>query len=136
MRLWPKTHNGRLNSHDRHALPRAPEASRMRSSGGCVLAVGYLTTDLLITVRRFAETDEEVPILSFAEYPGGSAANTAVGLSRPGVRAGLVACIGRDDLGRRGCQALERGGLSTEGDVNSPNGSGSTQVAGMVDERA
>ena len=107
----------------------------MRSSGGCVLAVGYLTTDLLIKVRRFAETDEEVPILSFAEYPGGSAANTAVGLSRLGVRAGLVACIGRDDLGRRGCQVLEREGLSTDGIVNSPTGLGSAYVVGIVDER-
>ena len=107
----------------------------MTSSGGSVLAVGYVTTDLLIKVRRFAETDEEVPILSFAEYPGGSAANTAVGLSRLGIRAGLVACTGRDDLGRRGRQALDREGVSTEGMVSSPTGLGSAYVVGIVDER-
>jgi ribokinase len=99
------------------------------------LAIGYLTTDLLIKVNRFARTDEEVPMLTFGEYPGGSAANVAVGLSRLGIPAALLCCVGDDDRGRRGVQVLERDSVATSPIVTSPTGLKSSYVVGVIDER-
>lgn len=99
------------------------------------LAIGYLTTDLLIKVNQFARTDEEVPMQAFGEHPGGSAANTAVGLSRLGIPATLLCCIGGDDRGQRGMEALEREGVATSGILTSPTGLESAYVVGVVDER-
>lgn len=103
--------------------------------GPAVLAIGYVTTDLLLKVNRFPDADEEIPILSFGEYPGGSAANTAVGVRRLGVSAALLACIGDDERGRRGLEALAADGVETSRIVTTPTGPVSSYVVGAVDAR-
>jgi ribokinase len=45
---------------------------------------------------------------------GGSAANTAVMLSRLGIRATLVACVGDDDWGRQAVEGLRAQGVGTD----------------------
>ncbi len=100
-----------------------------------VLAAGYLTTDLLLKVERFAAPDEEIPIQSLAEYQGGSAANTAVGLRRLGVPAALLASIGDDERGRQGVHTLASEGVDISQVVTSSRGAGSPYVVGVVEGR-
>jgi ribokinase len=47
----------------------------------------------------------------------------------------LLACVGRDELARRGREAVDREGVRTEGIVSSATGLGSSYVVGIVDER-
>ncbi len=100
-----------------------------------VLTAGYLTTDLLLKVERFAAPDDEIPIQSLGEYQGGSAANTAVGLRRLGVPTALLASIGDDERGRQGVHTLAAEGVDISRVVTSSRGAGSPYVVGVVDGR-
>lgn len=52
-------------------------------------------------------------VQTFRKYLGGSAANTAFGLARLGVRAGLISRVGPDDFGTYLLQTLEGQGVDT-----------------------
>ena len=54
-----------------------------------VVGFGALNVDKLFKVNRIARAEEESSIKSHAEYCGGSAANTVVGLSEAGLQSGL-----------------------------------------------
>ena len=98
-----------------------------------VLTIGYFTTDLLVKVDRFADIDDEVPIQTFGEYQGGSAANTAVGVRRLGVPAALFTCVGDDELARKGLRILASEDVDISRVVTSRKGLGSPYVVGIVD---
>jgi ribokinase len=55
-----------------------------------VVCFGALNVDRLYRVNRIAGRDEESFIIDFKEAPGGSAANTAVGLARLGLKTGFI----------------------------------------------
>ena len=55
-----------------------------------VVCFGALNIDRLYRVNRIAGRDEESFIIDFKEAPGGSAANTAVGLARLGLKTGFI----------------------------------------------
>ncbi len=98
-----------------------------------VLTIGYFTTDLLVKVDRFADIDDEVPIQTFGEYQGGSAANTAVGVRRLGVPGALLTCVGNDELARKGLRILASEDVDISRVATSRKGLGSPYVVGIVD---
>jgi ribokinase len=64
-----------------------------------VVCFGALNVDKLYRVNRIAREDEHSFIMDFVEAPGGSAANTAVGLARLGLRVGYIGKVANDDEG-------------------------------------
>ncbi|RLI40258.1 sugar kinase [Candidatus Bathyarchaeota archaeon] len=99
-----------------------------------VICFGALNVDRLYKVSRIAAADEESEILDFKEAPGGSAANTAVGLARLGVRTGFIGKVSADREGRMLIQAFIDEGVNTDGIIVSEYGR-SGVVIGFVDER-
>ncbi len=60
-----------------------------------VLGLGTCNTDFLMNVSRFSDADDEVDIEKLRISLGGSAANFTVGVSRLGLKAGIMARIGK-----------------------------------------
>lgn len=58
---------------------------------------------------------------SFAKYIGGSPTNTAVGLARLGLRAGLLTRVGADHFGRFIREKLAEEGVDTQGVLTDPD---------------
>ncbi len=99
-----------------------------------VVCFGALNVDRLFKVNRIAEAEEESEIQEYVESPGGSAANTAVGLARLGIRTGFV---GKVTAGRDGdylLEAFRREGVNTDGIVVSKGGRCGS-VTGFVDQK-
>lgn len=65
-----------------------------------VIGFGALNLDRILLVDKIPGCDEEGFILNVDDCPGGSAANTIVGLSRLGLSAGYLGMVGSDDAGR------------------------------------
>jgi ribokinase len=99
-----------------------------------VVCFGALNVDRLYKVRRITKADEESVILDYKELPGGSAANTAVGLARLGVKTGYVGKVADDPGGRLLLGDFEDVGVDTHGIMTSERGR-SGSVIGFVDER-
>ncbi|MBC7109466.1 MAG: carbohydrate kinase family protein [Archaeoglobi archaeon] len=76
-----------------------------------VICFGALNLDRIYRVDRIAREDEESRILDFLEAPGGSAANTAVALSRLGCSVGFIGKVASDREGRTLLESMEREGL-------------------------
>jgi len=98
-----------------------------------VICFGALNVDRLYKVNRIASADEESEILDFKEAPGGSAANTAVGLARLGVKTGFIGKVARDREGEMLIRSFIKEGVNTDGIVVSPYGR-SGVVIGFVDK--
>ena len=64
-----------------------------------VIGFGALNVDKLYSVENIAGADEESFIKSSQDTPGGSAANTIVGLSKLGVSTSIIGKIAEDDDG-------------------------------------
>ncbi len=79
-----------------------------------VLGLGTCNTDFLMNVERFSGADDEVDIRNLSTLIGGSAANFAVGVSRYGLKTGIMARIGNDFFGRHIRSELEKEGINTE----------------------
>jgi len=99
-----------------------------------VICFGALNVDKLYKVVRIASADEESEILDFKESPGGSAANTAVGLARLGVKTGFVGKVATDREGELLIRDFINEGVNTDGIIVSPYGRSGT-VIGFVDEK-
>ncbi len=97
-----------------------------------VICFGALNLDRLCRVDRIAREDEESTIIEVEEYPGGSAANTAVGLARLGLKVGYVGKISRDREGEILVRSLREEEVDTGGIVVSKTGR-SGVVYGYVD---
>jgi len=97
-----------------------------------VICFGALNLDRLCRVDRIAREDEESTVIEVEEYPGGSAANTAVGLARLGLKVGYVGKVSRDREGEILVRSLKDEGVNTGGVVVSKTGR-SGVVYGYVD---
>lgn len=72
----------------------------MNSGKAKVIGFGALNLDRIFYVDRIVRPDEESFINYVENHPGGSAANTIVGLSRLGVPAGYIGKVADDEVGR------------------------------------
>jgi len=79
-----------------------------------VLAIGNINADISFFVEKAPAEDSEVIASDYEVFSGGSAANFAVGVSRLGLKAGIIACVGGDDLGRRAVTELDKEGVATD----------------------
>jgi len=99
-----------------------------------VICFGALNVDKLYKVDRIASADEESEILDFKESPGGSAANTAVGLARLGVKTGFIGKVATDREGELLIRSFIDEGVNTDGILISEAGRSGT-VIGFVNEK-
>ena len=98
-----------------------------------VVCFGAMNVDRLYKVNHIAKADEESEILDLKESPGGSAANTAVGLARLGVRTGYIGKVAAGREGQFLLDALRKDDVNTDGIVISKTGRSGT-VTGFVDQ--
>lgn len=98
-----------------------------------VIGIGALNFDRLYMVDNIAGGGEEERAYSVVEAPGGSAANTIAGLSRLGVRAGLIGTIGTDKEGDFILNDMKKEGVDTAGIKRAKGPTGT--IIGFVDKR-
>lgn len=99
-----------------------------------VICFGALNVDRLYRVKRIAREGEERSIIGFKESPGGSAANTAVGLARLGLKVGYIGKVSSDIEGNLLLKDFENEGVNTDGVIVSKAGR-SGIVTGYVDKK-
>ncbi len=97
-----------------------------------VVCFGALNMDKLYRVNRIAREEEESVITGFKESPGGSAANTAVGLARLGIKTGYIGKVSNDREGKLLLDNFKMEGVDTRGIMVSKEGR-SGVVIGFVD---
>jgi len=98
------------------------------------ICFGALNLDRLYLVDHISCVDEESYILGVIEVPGGSAANTAVGLARLGIKTGYIGKVADDKEGSILLEAFKKEGVDVRGVVVSKEGR-SGVVMGYVDLR-
>ena len=76
-----------------------------------VIAVGNANLDLIATVDKLPGLDEKVIIHKLQEFPGGSASNYAVSISRLGMKSGFIGRVGSDEQGRFLINSLKKDGV-------------------------
>jgi len=81
-------------------MPTLQVIISMNSIEAKVIGFGALNLDRIFYVDRIVRPDEEGFISSVEHHPGGSAANTIVGLSRLGVPSGYIGKVAEDEAGR------------------------------------
>jgi ribokinase len=76
---------------------------------------GALNWDINLFVKQIPLTGQEVVVEKIARVPGGKGGNVAVAASRilGKGRVALIACLGRDDVGRKQISILEQEGVDT-----------------------
>jgi ribokinase len=99
-----------------------------------VICFGALNMDKLYRVNRIAREEEESFITDSKERPGGSAANTAVGLARLGLKVGFVGKVAEDREGKLLLKDFDDEEVDTKGIVVS-NAGRSGGVTGYVDTK-
>lgn len=97
-----------------------------------VIGFGALNWDELYQVERIVGPGQETFVKGLTETPGGSAANTAVGSSRLGLKAGFIGKVARDREGDILIRDFLCEGVNTDGIVTVAGRSG--RVMGFVDE--
>jgi len=98
-----------------------------------VVCFGALNMDRLYRVNEIAREGEERFILGFKESPGGSAANTAAGLAKLGVKTGYIGKVANDREGQILLDDFKNVGVNTNGITVSRKGK-SGIVIGFVDQ--
>ncbi|MET9494341.1 carbohydrate kinase family protein [Streptomyces sp. NPDC006552] len=76
-----------------------------------VLVVGATNFDIIIRSERLPGAHEKLRGGDYCAAPGGSAANTAIGLARAGCAVRLVSAVGNDLPGRLCLDELRAGGV-------------------------
>lgn len=99
-----------------------------------VIGFGALNVDKLYRVERIARAGEESFITGYDESPGGSAANTVVGLARLGIKVGYIGKVAKDREGKLQLKSLREENVDTNGVVVSKEGR-SGVVMGFVDKK-
>jgi len=99
-----------------------------------ILCFGALNLDRLYIVDRIAGEGEESFVLGRKEAPGGSAANTAVGLARLQLKTGYIGKVAKDREGKILLQALKDEKVHTTGIIVARKGRSGT-VTGFVDKK-
>jgi ribokinase len=93
----------------------------------CLLVVGSLNMDVVVTVPHVPQPGETVLGSDYALYPGGKGANQAVAAARAGsCPVQLVGCVGSDAFGAQLRAAIQASGV---GDQALHTVSGSSGVA-------
>lgn len=80
-----------------------------------LLVIGALNWDVNLFVKRLARSGEEVVVEKIQRVPGGKGGNVSVAASRilgPN-RVGLMACLGRDEVGKKQISILKEEGVDT-----------------------
>ena len=98
-----------------------------------VIGFGALNLDKMYYVNEIACHDEESYIKDFDVNPGGSAANTIVGLSRLGVSTSYIGKVADDDEGEILEMNLISEGVYVNNLIESEKGN-SGKVIGFIDE--
>jgi len=99
-----------------------------------VIGFGALNVDKIYRVPKIAREDEETFVLDAQEAPGGSAANTIVGLARLRLRTGFIGKVAGDHEGQLLLKDFKKEGVNTDGIIVVKEGS-SGVVAAYVDEK-
>jgi len=86
-----------------------------------VVVLGGAAVDLVAQVERLPQRDSLAMAYSYAKFPGGSAANVAVGIARLGRRVGFVGKLGDDENGRTLLEAFEQERVDTHGIIMEAN---------------
>jgi len=98
-----------------------------------IIGFGALNVDRLYSVDRIVSHDEESFITSETDTPGGSAANTIVGLARLGCSTSIIGKIAEDDEGDLIEYNLAVNGVYTNNLIYSESGS-TGKCIGFVDK--
>jgi ribokinase len=80
-----------------------------------VIGFGALNVDRLCHVGKIAREGEESFVLTMDEAPGGSAANTIVGLARLGTKTGFIGKVAEDHEGQLLLDDFRHEGVNTVG---------------------
>jgi len=84
-----------------------------------IACLGAVLMDQIGKVESFPGVDEETFVTGMEMKHGGSAANTAVFLSRMGIPTGFFGKVGNDDIGGALVRELDREGVETKGLVKA-----------------
>jgi ribokinase len=79
-----------------------------------IIAIGDLNWDTILQIPRLPGPDEEVPLHSITEVPGGDTANFTVACARLGMTVGIIGAVGQDWAGQRLREHLESAGVVAE----------------------
>ncbi|KPV63870.1 MAG: putative sugar kinase [Candidatus Bathyarchaeota archaeon BA2] len=99
-----------------------------------VIGFGALNVDKLYKVNRIAREEEESFVTDFKESPGGSAANTIVGLARLGLKTGYIGKVAEDREGEFLLKDFRKENVDTSGIIISRQGR-SGVVMGYIDRK-
>ena len=99
-----------------------------------VIGFGALNVDKIYQVPRIAKEGEETFILDFQETPGGSAANTIVGLAKLELKTGFIGKVADDHEGQLLINDFKREDVNTDGIVVVKEGR-SGVVTAYVDKK-
>jgi len=99
-----------------------------------VIGFGALNVDKLYKVNMIAKEEEESSVIDFKESPGGSAANTIVGLARLGLKTGFIGKVAEDREGKLLLNDFRRDNVDTSGIIISKQGR-SGVVMGYIDKK-
>ncbi len=99
-----------------------------------VVGFGALNVDKLCRVDKIAKGGEESLVLGLNESPGGSAANTIVGLSRLGAKTGFIGKVANDHEGHLLLEDFRREGVNTDDIMIAKDGMSGT-VSAFVDKK-
>jgi len=97
-----------------------------------VIGFGALNVDKLYKVNMIAKEEEESFVIDFKESPGGSAANTIVGLARLRLETGFIGKIAEDREGKLLLNDFRKENVDTSGIIVSREGR-SGVVMGYID---
>jgi ribokinase len=96
-----------------------------------VIGFGALNVDKLCRVDKIAKEGEESFVLSMSESPGGSAANTIVGLARLDAKTGFIGKVANDHEGHLLLEDFRREDVNTDNIVIAKEGMSGTVSAFM-----
>lgn len=95
---------------------------------GDVIGFGALNMDKIYSVDSIPAKDEEVFVTNLELHPGGSAANTIVGLKRLEMKSSIIGKVGNDEDGDLLIQDFQREGVDTTALIRGEGRSGNAIV--------
>lgn len=93
-----------------------------------IVGFGALNCDKIFQVDDLAHPGRETGVVSISRQPGGSAANTIVGLARLGVRTGFIGTVGSDREGSLLLDDLKREGVDLDGIIKANGDTGTALI--------
>ena len=93
-----------------------------------VIGFGALNLDKIYRVDKIPGKDEEGFVRDLQMYPGGSAANTIVGLARLGLKTAYIGKVGDDAEGQILLEDLEKERVDTKAVIKAKGRSGTAMI--------